>query len=53
LQKWEHSAEEHLRALCRDRRLGDADFNARLCALDDLAAGKLKPLLPGEERIEK
>lgn len=53
LQKWEHSAEEHLRALYRDRRLGDADLNARLRALDDLADGKLKPTLPGQARIEK
>lgn len=53
MQKSGRSAEEHLRALYRDRRLGEAELNARLRALDDLAAGKLKPRLPGEERIEK
>lgn len=42
-QKAERPAEEHFRALYRDRRLGDAELNARLRALDDLAAGKLKP----------
>lgn len=53
MQKSGRSAEEHLRALYRDRRLGEAELNARLRALDDLAAGKLKPLLPGQGRIEK
>lgn len=53
MKKWEHSAEEHLRTLYRERRLGDAELNARLRALDDLAAGKLKPSLPGQEGIEK
>ena len=43
MQKSNRSAEEHLRALYRDRRLGEAELNARLRALDDLAAGKLKP----------
>ena len=47
-QKGERSAEEHLRALFRDRRLSVTDFNGRLHALDDLAAGKLKPPLPGQ-----
>ena len=37
------SAEEFLRFLYRQRRLSTADLNSRLRALDDLAAGKLKP----------
>lgn len=52
MQKSGRSAEEHLRELYRDRRLGEAELNARLRALDDLAAGKLKPTLPGQGRIE-
>ncbi|HKW64681.1 MAG TPA: HNH endonuclease [Candidatus Acidoferrum sp.] len=47
-QKGALSAEEHLRALFRDRRLSDAELTSRLRALDDLAAGKLKPPLPGQ-----
>jgi|SRR5690242_6784262 predicted DNA-binding transcriptional regulator len=42
-QKGERSAEEHLRWLFRERRLGADDLIGRLRALDDLAAGKLKP----------
>jgi 5-methylcytosine-specific restriction endonuclease McrA len=47
-QKGEQSAEEHLRGLFRDRRLSDAELTGRLRALDDLAAGKLKPPVPGQ-----
>jgi hypothetical protein len=47
-QKRERSAEEHLRGLFRERRLSDAELTARLRALDDLAAGKLIPPLPGQ-----
>ena len=47
-KKNDRSAEEHLRWLYRERRLGDAEFRRRLRALDDLAAGKLKPPLPGQ-----
>lgn len=42
-QKGVRSAEEHLRALFRHRRLSDAELTGRLRALDALAAGKLKP----------
>jgi hypothetical protein len=42
------SAEEFLRWLYRQRRLSPGDLNARLRALDELAAGKLKPLVPGQ-----
>src|SRR5260370_25918924 len=41
--KAERSAVEHLRWLYRDRRLSDNELSGRLRALDDLAAGKLKP----------
>lgn len=43
--KGERSAEEHLRWLFRERRLSVTDLNGRLRALDDLAAGKLRPSL--------
>jgi hypothetical protein len=43
-----HEAVEHVRWLYRERRLSDADLSGRLRALDDLAAGKLKPPLPGQ-----
>jgi len=46
--KKDHSAEEHLRSLYRERRLGDSELNGRLRALADLAAGKLRPPLPGQ-----
>lgn len=45
-KKKDHSAEEHLRGLYRNRRLGEKELNGRLRALDDLAAGKLRPVLP-------
>lgn len=48
-KKKDHSAEEFLRSLYRERRLSPDDLNTRLRALDDLAAGKLKPPLPGQQ----
>ncbi len=51
-QKGERSAEEHVRWLYRERRLGADDLPRRLRALDELAAGKLKPPLPGSEAAE-
>jgi len=45
-KKKERSAEEHLRWLFRERRLGADELRGRLRTLDDLAAGKLKPPLP-------
>jgi hypothetical protein len=48
-QKGERSAEEFVRWLYRERRLSDAELSGRLRALDDLAGGKLIPLLPGLE----
>jgi hypothetical protein len=42
-QKGEQTAEEYLRWLFRGRRLSDAELGGRLRALDDLAAGKLRP----------
>jgi 5-methylcytosine-specific restriction endonuclease McrA len=45
-QKGERTAEDYLRWLYRKRRLTDAELNERLRALDDLAAGKLRPLFP-------
>jgi 5-methylcytosine-specific restriction endonuclease McrA len=47
-QKGEQTAEEYLRWLFRGRRLSDAELGGRLRALDDLAAGKLIPPLPGQ-----
>jgi 5-methylcytosine-specific restriction endonuclease McrA len=48
--KTERSAVEFVRSLYRDRRLSSDELTARLRAIDDLAAGKLKPTLPGQER---
>lgn len=42
-QKGEKQAEDFLRGLYRERRLTAAELNGRLCALDALAAGKLRP----------
>ncbi len=47
-QKGERSAVEHVRCLYRERRLSDHELSGRLRALDDLAAGKLIPPLPGQ-----
>jgi len=46
-QKGERPAEEFVRWLYRERRLSAVDLSARLHALDDLAAGKLMPPVPG------
>ena len=37
-----------MRELYRERRLDNRELGGRLRALDELAAGKLKPLLPGQ-----
>ncbi len=50
--KAERPAEEFLRWLYRERRLSSVDLSGRLRALDDLAAGKLIPPLPGQEDKE-
>jgi len=47
--KAERPAVEFVRWLYRERRLSDAELSGRLRALDDLAAGKLIPPLPGLE----
>ena len=52
-KKTDHPADEFLRWLYRERRLSANDLRGRLRALDGLAAGKLKPSLPGLERIER
>jgi 5-methylcytosine-specific restriction endonuclease McrA len=52
-QKGERSAVEHVRWLYRERRLSAADLSARLRALDELAAGKLKPRVePSTQRAK-
>ena len=55
MKKKDRPAEQFLRWLYRERRLDNPELNERLRALDDLAAGKLKPPLPvpGQERSEK
>lgn len=53
IKKKDRPAEEFLRWLYRERRLDNPELNGRLRALDDLAARKLKPTLPGEERPQK
>jgi len=45
-QKGEKAAEDFLRRLYRERRLTAAELTGRLRALDDLAGGKLQPVLP-------
>jgi 5-methylcytosine-specific restriction endonuclease McrA len=47
-EKGERQAEEFLRWLYRERRLSNNELKGRLRALDELAAGKLKPLIPGQ-----
>jgi 5-methylcytosine-specific restriction endonuclease McrA len=47
-KKKDRGAVEHVRSLYRDRRLSSDELSGRLRALDDLAAGKLKPPLPGQ-----
>jgi hypothetical protein len=44
--KREKAAENFLRRLYRERRLTAVELSGRLRALDDLASGKLRPLLP-------
>jgi hypothetical protein len=44
--KAERNAVEFVRSLYRDRRLSADELTGRLRALDDLAAGKLRPSLP-------
>ena len=46
--KAERDAVEFVRSLYRERRLSAVELGDRLRALDDLAAGKLKPALPGQ-----
>jgi HNH endonuclease len=46
--KKEHSAADYLRSLYRDGRLTAIELNKRLRALNDLAAGKLRPMLPSQ-----
>lgn len=50
-KKKDRPAQELLRWLYRDRRLSATDLRKRLRALDELAAGKLKPSLPGQPRM--
>jgi hypothetical protein len=54
-QKGEQPAEEYLRWLFREHRLGAAELRGRFEALELLAAGKLRPALPsqGGERIRR
>jgi hypothetical protein len=47
-KKADRPADEFLRWLYRERRLSANDLRGRLRALDDLAAGKLKPPVPGQ-----
>ena len=44
-QKGQTVADDFLRSLCRQRRLTAAELDARLRALDALAAGELRPIL--------
>jgi hypothetical protein len=52
-KKKDRSADEFLRWLYRERRLGADELARRVRALDDLAAGKLKPPLPGHRDTHK
>jgi hypothetical protein len=47
-QKGERPAEEFVRSLYRERSLTAAELKDRLRALDALAAGKLRPVLPSQ-----
>jgi 5-methylcytosine-specific restriction endonuclease McrA len=47
VRKRELPAEDFLRQLFRDGRLSQSDLSARLQALRDLAAGKLRPVVAG------
>lgn len=46
--KKEHSAADYLRSLYRDGRLTSIELNKQLRALNDLAAGKLRPAFPNQ-----
>lgn len=50
-QKGEQPADEYLRWLFREHRLGAAELRGRFEALELLAAGKLRPALPGGEGV--
>ena len=53
MKKKDRPAEEFLRRLYRERRLDNTELNGRLRALDDLAAGKLKPQVePSTQRAK-
>ena len=47
-EKGERPAEDFLRWLFREHRLGAAELNDRFRALESLAAGKLRPALPSQ-----
>ena len=51
-EKGERPAGEFLRWLFREHRLGAADLKGRFRALELLAAGKLRPVIPGEGGAE-
>lgn len=48
--KGEDSAEDFLRKLFRRRQLGAAELEERLSKVDDLAAGKLRPMIHSQEK---
>jgi hypothetical protein len=48
-EKGERPAEEFLRWLFREHRLGAAELNDRFRALELLASGKLRPVLPSQQ----
>ena len=48
-EKRERPAEEFLRWLFREHQLGAADLKGRFRALELLAAGKLRPVMPGRK----
>ena len=48
-QKGETAADDFLRTLCRQRRITSAELANRLRALDSLAAGELRPVLPAPQ----
>ena len=48
-QKGEQPADEYLRWLFREHRLGAAELRGRFEALEMLGAGKLRPTLRSEE----
>ena len=51
-QKGERSAEEYLRWLFREHRLGAAELSGRFRALEMLTSGKLRPVFRSEEEAE-